>query len=366
MIEIDQSPIGRNPRSNPATYSGVFDHIRDLFHRLPDSRARGYRPGRFSFNVKGGRCEACEGRGSTVVEMQFMGDVEIVCENCSGSRFNRETLRILYKGKSIADVLDMRVGDALEFFETIPRIQRIMNTMVDVGLGYLPLGQSSTTLSGGEAQRLKLSSQLARPPSGHTLYILDEPTTGLHFYDVKRLVDVLQRLVESGNTVIVVEHNPEIIKVSDWVVDLGPEGGEAGGYLVAAGTPEKVARTHGSYTGEMLANVLAGRPLGSSGTETGPRPTGQSTDGSLTVRGAHKHNLKSVNVRIPKEKLTVVTGVSGSGKSTLAMETIFSEGQRRFVECLSSYARQFLAGSTTRRWNQSVDWRPLSQSVRKT
>ena len=342
VIEIDQSPIGRNPRSNPATYSGVFDHIRDLFHRLPNSRARGYRPGRFSFNVKGGRCEACEGRGSTVVEMQFMGDVEIVCENCGGSRFNRETLRILYKGKSIADVLDMRVGDALEFFETIPRIQRIMNTMVDVGLGYLPLGQSSTTLSGGEAQRLKLSSQLARPPSGHTLYILDEPTTGLHFYDVKRLVDVLQRLVESGNTVIVVEHNPEIIKVSDWVVDLGPEGGEAGGYLVAAGTPEKVARTHGSYTGEMLADVLAGRPLGSSGTETGPRPTGQSTDGSLIVRGARKHNLKSVNVRIPKEKLTVVTGVSGSGKSTLAMETIFSEGQRRFVECLSSYARQFL------------------------
>ncbi|MCY3937321.1 MAG: excinuclease ABC subunit UvrA [Chloroflexi bacterium] len=341
VIEIDQSPIGRNPRSNPATYSGVFDHIRDLFHKLPEARARGYRPGRFSFNVKGGRCEACEGRGALLVEMQFMGDVEIVCEACGGSRFNRQTLGVRYKGKSIADVLALRVSDALEFFENIPRIHRILQTMVDVGLGYVPLGQSSTTLSGGEAQRLKLSSQLARPPSGHTLYILDEPTTGLHFYDVKRLVDVLQRLVDGGNTVIVVEHNPEIIKITDWVIDLGPEGGDEGGSLVAAGTPEDVALARGSHTGEMLAEVFAGNPLGTSANGA-TAPSADSEEGVLTVVKARKHNLKSVSVKIPKEKLTVVTGVSGSGKSTLAMETIFSEGQRRFVECLSSYARQFL------------------------
>ncbi len=342
VIEINQSPIGRNPRSNPATYSGVLDHIRDLFHKLPEARARGYRPGRFSFNVKGGRCEACEGRGSLLVEMQFMGDVEIVCEACGGSRFNRQTLGVRYKDKSIADVLAMRVSDALEFFENIPRIQRILKTMVDVGLGYVPLGQSSTTLSGGEAQRLKLSSQLARPPSGHTLYILDEPTTGLHFYDVKRLVEVLQRLVDGGNTVVVVEHNPEIIKITDWVVDLGPEGGEDGGYLVVAGTPEEVARARGSHTGEMLAEVLAGNPLGKSVNGAPAEPAAESEEGVLSVVGARKHNLKNISVKIPKEKLTVVTGVSGSGKSTLAMETIFSEGQRRFVECLSSYARQFL------------------------
>ena len=342
VIEIDQSPIGRNPRSNPATYSGVFDHIRDLFRRLPDSRARGYKPGRFSFNVKGGRCEACEGRGSLVVEMQFMGDVEIVCEACGGSRFNRETLRIRYKNVTIADVLEMRVKHALEFFENIPPISRILTTMVDVGLGYLPLGQSSTTLSGGEAQRLKLSSELARPPAGHTLYILDEPTTGLHFDDVKRLVRVLHRLVDARNTVIVVEHNPEIIKVSDWIVDLGPEGGDGGGYLVAAGRPEKVAKEPESLTGHMLAKVLAGEPLSASIPSSARGSSTRSSDGLLTVVGANKHNLKHVNVQIPKEKLTVITGVSGSGKSTLAMDTIFAEGQRRFVECLSSYARQFL------------------------
>ena len=320
----------------------MLDHIRDLFHKLPEARARGYRPGRFSFNVKGGRCEACEGRGSLLVEMQFMGDVEIVCEACGGSRFNRQTLGVRYKDKSIADVLAMRVSDALKFFENIPRIQRILKTMVDVGLGYVPLGQSSTTLSGGEAQRLKLSSQLARPPSGHTLYILDEPTTGLHFYDVKRLVEVLQRLVDGGNTVVVVEHNPEIIKITDWVVDLGPEGGEDGGYLVVAGTPEEVARARGSHTGEMLAEVLAGNPLGKSVNGAPAEPAAEYEEGVLSVVGARKHNLKNISVKIPKEKLTVVTGVSGSGKSTLAMETIFSEGQRRFVECLSSYARQFL------------------------
>ncbi|MDP6349045.1 MAG: excinuclease ABC subunit UvrA [Chloroflexota bacterium] len=342
VIEIDQGPIGRNPRSNPATYSGVFSHIRDLFQRLPEARARGYRPGRFSFNVKGGRCEACAGRGARIVEMQFMGDVEVSCEVCSGDRFNRETLKVRYKERNIADVLALRIYEALDFFDSIPTIRRILQTMVDVGLGYLALGQSSTTLSGGEAQRLKLSAELARPGTGRTLYILDEPTTGLHFADVRRLIDVLQRLVDAGNTVVVVEHNPDVIKVADWIVDLGPEGGDGGGRLVAAGRPEKIAKTPDSLTGQMLAPILNGEPLKTNTRSRRSRRNGQVGDGFLQIKGATKHNLKGVDVSIPKNALTVMTGVSGSGKSTLAMDTLFSEGQRRFVECLSSYARQFL------------------------
>jgi len=341
IIEIDQSPIGRNPRSNPATYSGVFKHIRDLFQQLPDSRARGYSPGRFSFNVKGGRCEACAGRGSKVVEMQFMGDVEVTCEVCDGQRFNRETLKVLYRGKNISDILNLRIRDALQFFENIPAAQRILQTMVDVGLDYLALGQSSTTLSGGEAQRLKLSSELARPQTGSTIYILDEPTTGLHFEDVKRLVRVLQRLVESGNTVVVVEHNPDIIKMADWIIDLGPDGGDKGGQVVAEGPPEHIATIKKSHTGNMLADVLQGKNLISS-RKTRKRRKSRKKNTSLIITNATKHNLKGVDISIPKNEITVITGVSGSGKSSLAMDTIFAEGQRRFVECLSSYARQFL------------------------
>ena len=340
VIEIDQQPIGRNPRSNPATYTGVFSPIRRLFAQLPEARARGYLPGRFSFNVAGGRCEACKGRGYRQIEMQFMGDVEVKCEVCESLRFNRETLKVRFKGKSIADVLAMRIDAALEFFANLPSVARILQTLADVGLGYLQLGQPAPTLSGGEAQRIKLASELSRPSTGQTFYILDEPTTGLHFADVKRLIAMLDRLTDSGNTVVVVEHNSDIIKCADWVVDLGPDGGTGGGELVYSGTPEGCAATPGSYTGAMLAECLAGSMPAIAAVERKNR--GPNHDRMLTIKGASKHNLKGIDVEIPKNQLTVVTGVSGSGKSTLAMDTIFAEGQRRFVECLSAYARQFL------------------------
>ncbi|MBI5115992.1 excinuclease ABC subunit UvrA [Candidatus Poribacteria bacterium] len=259
VIDIDQSPIGRTPRSNPATYTGVFTHIRDLFAKVPDSKVRGYRPGRFSFNVKGGRCEACAGDGLIKIEMHFLPDVYVTCEACGGLRYNRETLAVKYKGKSIADVLDMTVETALEFFEGIPAIRQKMRTLYDVGLGYIKLGQSSTTLSGGEAQRIKLSTELSRRDTGRTLYILDEPTTGLHFDDIKRLLAILDRLVEAGNTVIVIEHNLDVIKTADYLIDLGPEGGDGGGYVIATGTPEEVAECKSSFTGEYLAPVLGRR-----------------------------------------------------------------------------------------------------------
>jgi excinuclease ABC subunit A len=261
VIAIDQSPIGRTPRSNPATYTGVFGLIRDLFAQVPEAKVRGYQPGRFSFNVKGGRCEACAGDGLVKIEMHFLPDVYVVCDVCRGKRYNRETLEVMYKGKSIADVLEMTVDDALELLGPIPPIRRKLETLAGVGLGYIHLGQSATTLSGGEAQRVKLATELSRVETGRTLYILDEPTTGLHFEDVRFLLDVLDRLVERGNTVVVIEHNLDVIKRADWVLDLGPEGGEAGGAIVAEGTPEEVARTPGSYTGEALRPALeaAGR-----------------------------------------------------------------------------------------------------------
>jgi excinuclease ABC subunit A len=256
VLDIDQSPIGRTPRSNPATYTGLFTPIRDLFAQLAESKIRGYGPGRFSFNVKGGRCESCQGDGLVKIEMHFLPDVYVPCEICKGRRYNRETLDVRYKGRSIADVLDMTVGEALEFFESQPRIRGRLEVLNDVGLGYIHLGQSATTLSGGEAQRVKLATELAKRDTGRTLYILDEPTTGLHFEDVRLLLDVLHRLVDRGNTVIVIEHNLEVVKTADWVVDLGPEGGAAGGRVVAVGTPEKVAATVGSYTGRHLAPLL--------------------------------------------------------------------------------------------------------------
>jgi len=257
VIDIDQSPIGRTPRSNPATYTGLFTPIRELFTFLPESKIRGYGPGRFSFNVKGGRCEACQGDGLVKVEMHFLPDVYVPCEVCKGRRYNRETLEVRYKGKSIADVLDLSVADALEFFESQPRIRAKLELLNDVGLGYIHLGQSATTLSGGEAQRVKLATELAKRDTGRTLYILDEPTTGLHFEDVRLLLEVLHRLVDKGNTVVVIEHNLDVVKTADWVIDLGPEGGEAGGQVVAAGTPEQVARHKSSYTGAFLRKALA-------------------------------------------------------------------------------------------------------------
>jgi excinuclease ABC subunit A len=256
VIDIDQSPIGRTPRSNPATYTNAFTGIRELFAQVPEARIRGYQPGRFSFNVKGGRCEACKGEGIVRIEMNFLPDVYVPCEICQGKRYNREALEIHYKGKSIADVLDMTVEEALSFFANIPAIHNKMKTLYDVGLGYMRLGQPATTLSGGEAQRVKLATELSRRATGRTLYILDEPTTGLHFADVSRLLQVLQRLVDTGNTIVVIEHNLDVIKSADWIIDLGPEGGDAGGYVIALGTPEEVANHEQSYTGYFLKRLL--------------------------------------------------------------------------------------------------------------
>ncbi|MFN2227868.1 MAG: ATP-binding cassette domain-containing protein, partial [Anaerolineae bacterium] len=256
VINITQDPIGRTPRSNPATYVGVFNEIRKLFAQVPEAKARGYKPGRFSFNVKGGRCEACKGHGQKKIEMHFLADVWVRCDVCKGTRYNRETLQIRYKGKNIAETLGMDVNEALEHFGNIPKIERQLRTLVDVGLGYIKLGQSATTLSGGEAQRVKLARELSRVSTGDTVYILDEPTTGLHFADIQKLLDVLHRLTDAGNTVIVIEHNLDVIKTADWIVDLGPEGGDGGGQIVAQGTPEAVAAAPQSYTGRFLAQAL--------------------------------------------------------------------------------------------------------------
>ncbi len=257
VIDIDQSPIGRTPRSNPATYTGAFTPIRDWFAGLPEAKARGYLPGRFSFNVKGGRCEACQGDGVIKIEMHFLPDVYVTCDVCKGKRYDRETLEVRYKDKSIADVLDMTVEEAAELFKAVPSIRDKMETLKRVGLGYIKVGQQATTLSGGEAQRVKLAKELSRRSTGRTLYILDEPTTGLHFHDVAQLLDVLHELVDQGNTMIVIEHNLEVVKTADWIVDMGPEGGDGGGEVVAAGTPEQIARNPKSYTGAYLKPVLA-------------------------------------------------------------------------------------------------------------
>ena len=259
VVEIDQAPIGRSPRSNPATYTGVFAPIRELYAVLPESRERGYRPGRFSFNVKGGRCEACQGGGLRRIEMNFLPDVYVTCEVCRGRRYNAETLSVRYKGYSISDLLDMPIEEALQVLENIPQIRQKLETLVDVGLGYLQLGQSSTTLSGGEAQRIKLARELSRRQTGRTLYILDEPTTGLHFEDVKKLLHVLHRLVDLGNTVLIIEHHLDVIKQADWIIDLGPEGGPGGGRIVVQGTPEQVAKDRKSHTGQALARFLNGQ-----------------------------------------------------------------------------------------------------------
>jgi excinuclease ABC subunit A len=260
VIHVDQSPIGRTPRSNPATYTGVWDHIRKLFAETTEAKIRGYLPGRFSFNVKGGRCENCSGDGTIKIEMNFLPDVYVPCEVCHGARYNRETLEVHFKGKTVADVLDMPIEEAAEFFAAVPAISRHLRTLVDVGLGYVRLGQPATTLSGGEAQRVKLASELQRRSTGRTVYVLDEPTTGLHFEDIRKLLAVLQGLVDKGNTVIVIEHNLDVIKSADWIVDMGPEGGSGGGIVIAEGTPEQVAADADSYTGQFLAPVLAGHP----------------------------------------------------------------------------------------------------------
>ncbi len=340
MIAIDQTPIGRTPRSNPGTYIKLFDEIRKLYTQLPEAKTRGYAPGRFSFNVKGGRCEACEGNGSNKLEMDFLADIWVTCPVCQGQRFNRETLQVKFRDKSIADVLNMEVEEAIGFFENIPKVYNKLLTLQAVGLEYLKIGQPSPTLSGGEAQRIKLARELVKRSTGKTLYLLDEPTTGLHFADIKLLLKVLQDFVEAGNTVLVVEHNLDVIKTADWIIDIGPEGGSGGGRVVCAGTPEDVANCEESYTGRALKKAMGPIP-------TIAKPTKKQSDSpqlaqTLKVRGAEQHNLRTVDIDIQRDKMTVFCGPSGSGKSSMAMDTIYAEGQRRYVESLSSYARQFV------------------------
>jgi excinuclease ABC subunit A len=348
VIDIDQSAIGRTPRSNPATYIKVFDEIRALFAQLPEAKVRGYKPGRFSFNKPGGRCEACEGNGSNRLEMDFLADVWVTCPVCEGRRFNRETLQVHFKGKSIREVLEMDVQEALVHFENVPRIRAMLQTLHDVGLDYIKLGQPSPTLSGGEAQRIKLARELCRRSTGQTLYILDEPTTGLHFDDIQKLLKVLHGFVEAGNTVVVIEHNLDVVKTADWIIDLGPEGGSGGGEVVCTGTPEEVAACESSYTGQALKKVLstAYRVPSRSGrrgkkSKTPPAHHAEPLT-HVVVQGAQQHNLKNITVALPREQMTVCCGPSGSGKSSLALDTIYAEGQRRYIESLSSYARQFL------------------------
>jgi excinuclease ABC subunit A len=345
-IAIDQSPIGRTPRSNPGTYVKVFDEIRNLFAQMQEAKTRGYTASRFSFNVDGGRCGACDGNGATKLEMDFLADIWITCPVCEGHRYNRETLAVKFKNKSIADVLEMDVAEALKLFKNIPKIAAQLQTLVDVGLEYLKLGQPSPTLSGGEAQRIKLSRELSKKSTGKTLYVLDEPTTGLHFADIKMLLAVLQDLVDKGNTVVVVEHNLDVIKTADWIIDLGPEGGDGGGRIVAQGIPMAIAQCPDSHTGRALAHLFGIQPTAAGKADAGRfstlRDTVVTDPKRLIVEGASEHNLKSVDVSLPRDAMTVFCGPSGSGKSSLAMDTIYAEGQRRYVESLSSYARQFI------------------------
>ncbi|MED5402938.1 MAG: excinuclease ABC subunit UvrA, partial [SAR324 cluster bacterium] len=353
VIKIDQAPIGRTPRSNPATYTKVLDPIRDLFSLMPEAKARGYKKGRFSFNVKGGRCEDCQGAGLKTIEMQFLSNVQIPCDTCRGRRFNTETLQIFYKNRTIHDVLEMTVKEAENFFSALPKIHVVLQTLLDVGLGYVKLGQPSTTLSGGEAQRVKLAAELRKKATGNTFYILDEPTTGLHFKDIRLLLACLNRLIDQGNTVLVIEHNLDVLKMADHLIELGPGGGKYGGEVVCSGTPEDLAEQE-TLTGKFLKTVLdKGKDQNSfkeikneeienfsTSLEVSKESTNNARD--IIIKGASKNNLRNIDVRIPNNKMTVITGVSGSGKTSLAFDTIFAEGQARYLESLSPYARRFL------------------------
>lgn len=341
VIAIDQSPLGRTPRSNPATYIKLLDEIRDLFAQLPESKARGFKPGRFSFNVHEGSCPKCLGMGMVKIDMDFMEDEWVTCDECKGARFDEATLSVRYKGKNMHDVLEMSVSDALVFFEAFPKIRQMLQLLVDVGLGYLAIGQSSPTLSGGEAQRIKLARELARPSTGDTLYILDEPTTGLHFADIQKLIRVLQALVDKQNSVVVIEHNMDLVKTADWVIDLGPEGGEGGGRLVAEGTPEVLAKS-ASPTGHALKEALKPKSYRQRLKTLKHAPVPTRAAKQIEVIGAKQNNLQSVDAAIPHGKITVCTGPSGSGKTSFAFETVYAEGQRRYTESLGNYFRQFV------------------------
>lgn len=337
VIEIDQSPIGRNPRSNPATYIKIFDEIRTLFTKLPESIARGYQAGRFSFNVRDGSCSTCHGLGMIKIDMDFLEPVWVTCGSCKAKRFDSETLSVFYKGKNIYDVLEISVKEALEFFGPIPQLKKRLEVIAQVGMSYIKLGQPSTTLSGGEAQRIKLAKELSRPATGKTFYILDEPTTGLHFHDIKALLSVLHELVERGNTVLVIEHNTDVIKTADWIIDVGPEGGKHGGQIVATGTPEKIAKMS-TPTAKALKEALHPEPI----VITKEKKARGEEIKEINVYGAEQNNLKSLDISIPRGKTTICSGPSGSGKSSFAFETVYAEGQRRYIESLSPYARQFV------------------------
>ncbi len=359
VVLVDQSPIGATPRANPATYMKFFDPIRQVFAATVSARLRGYAPGTFSYNSPGGRCPACKGEGFEKIEMQFLSDVYVTCAKCSGKRYLSEVLEVRYRGASIADVMEMTIDEARRLFSDNPRVLRLTQPLVDVGLSYLKVGQPLTTLSGGEAQRLKLAARLGREGKAHTLFLFDEPTVGLHFEDVARLLSALTKLVERGQSVVIIEHNMDVIKCADWVIDLGPEGGEGGGMLVVAGTPEEVAASAASHTGMYLKPYLEGRWAGAPGAAAAtPLAPGEAFDGvgmvaeggasfpaqngSIRIRGAREHNLRGLSLDIPRERLVSITGLSGSGKSTLAFDILFAEGQRRYLESLSTYVRQFL------------------------
>ena len=336
VIFVDQSPIGKNIRSNPATYIKLFDDIRDLFSSLPAAKLRGFGMGHFSFNILEGSCPYCKGLGDVKIDMDFMEDVFTECIQCKGKRFEKEILSIEYKHKNIFDILEMEVDTALEFFDAIPNIRKKLSLLQDVGLGYLRLGQSSPTLSGGEAQRIKLAKELVRPSHGKTLYIFDEPTTGLHFYDIEKLLSVFQKLQEKGNTILVIEHNMELVQMADWIIEMGPGAGEKGGKIIFEGTPESIAKTN-TPTGQALQHLFLNKKIAK------PSKTERlSPIDKISLFNAEQNNLQHLDLEIPHNKMTVFTGPSGCGKSSLAFDTIYAEGQRRYIEALPLYVRQFL------------------------
>ena len=380
VIDIDQSPIGRTPRSNPATYIKLFDQIRDLYTQLPEAKVTRILAGPIQLQCGGGRCEACDGNGSNRLEMDFLADVWVTCPVCQGKRFGRETLHVRFKGKSISDVLNMDVQEALEHFANIPKIAGMLQTLHDVGLDYIKLGQPSPTLSGGEAQRIKLARELVKKGTGKTLYILDEPTTGLHFDDVRKLLDVLHGFTALGNTVVVIEHNLDVVKTADWIIDLGPDGGAEGGWIVAQGPPEEVVEVDASYTAQALRKVLsrrtalqaeAGGPTSTkSKVKLSDRPSAAQTAAdrfmtAIEVRGARQHNLKGIDLDIPRNKMTVCSGPSGSGKSSLAIDTLYAEGQRRYVESLRAMPGSSWLRCKSPRLSGSPGCRRRSASSRK-